>query len=105
MNLNCIECLVTMLQVVHQEAECIQATGSVSDNLTDAGPIGVPWPSDKRHQTMTEGFQWNLSLIEIALYRVPQKYRPKVYGSEGRKNGANQILILCMFFSTSGHLV
>ena len=23
-------------------------------------------------------------------YRVPQKYRLKVYGSEGHKNGANQ---------------
>ena len=41
----------------------------------------------------------------VNMYRVPQKYRPKVYGSEGHKNGANQILILCMFFSTSGHLV
>ena len=39
------------------------------------------------------------------LYRVPQKYRLKEYGSEGHKNGANQIIILCMFFSTSGHLV
>ena len=38
-------------------------------------------------------------------YRVPQKYRPKVYGSEGHKNGANHIIFLCMFFSTSGHLV
>ena len=38
-------------------------------------------------------------------YRVPINYRLKVYGSEGHKNGANQILILCMFFSTSGHLV
>ena len=37
-------------------------------------------------------------------YRVPQNDRVKVYGSEGHKNGANQILILCMFFSTSGHL-
>ena len=34
-----------------------------------------------------------------------KSYHPKVYGSEGHKNGANQILILCMFFSTSGHLV
>ena len=25
----------------------------------------------------------------MKLYRVPQKYRPKVYGSEGLKNGAN----------------
>ena len=41
----------------------------------------------------------------IYIYRVPQKYRLKVYGSEGHKNGANQTLILCMFFSTSGHLV
>ena len=40
-----------------------------------------------------------------SIYRVPQKYRLKVYGSEGHKNGANHILILCMFFSTSGHLV
>ena len=47
-----------------------------------------------------------LEMIEYSdIYRVPQKYRPKVYGSEGHKNGANQILILCMFFSTSGHLV
>ena len=28
-----------------------------------------------------------------------------VYCSEGYKNQANQILILCMFFSTLGHLV
>ena len=28
-----------------------------------------------------------------------------VYCSEGHKNQANQILILCMFFSTLGHLV
>ena len=28
-----------------------------------------------------------------------------VYGSEGHKNEANHILIMCMFFSTSGHLV
>ena len=41
----------------------------------------------------------------ISKYRVPQKYRLKVYGSEGHKNGANHILFLCMFFSTSGHLV
>ena len=41
----------------------------------------------------------------LVYYRVPQNYRLKVYGSEGHKNGANQILILCMFFSTSGHLV
>ena len=46
-----------------------------------------------------------LCLPYVCLYRVPQKYRLKVYGSEGHKNGANQILILCMFFSTSGHLV
>ena len=39
------------------------------------------------------------------IYRVPQNYRLKVNGSEGHKNGANQILIMCMFFSTSGHLV
>ena len=39
------------------------------------------------------------------MYRVPQKYRLKVYGSEGHKNGANHILIMCIFFSTSGHLV
>ena len=32
--------------------------------------------------------------MNICSYRVPQKYRPKVYGSEGHKNGANQILIL-----------
>ena len=38
-------------------------------------------------------------------YRVPQKYRLKVYGSEGHKNGANHIIFLCMFFSTSGHMV
>ena len=38
-------------------------------------------------------------------YRVPINYCLKVYSSEGHKNGANQILILCMFFSTSGHLV
>ena len=44
-------------------------------------------------------------VVKSAMYRVPQKYRLKVYGSEGHKNGANQILILCMFFSTSGHLV
>ena len=35
-----------------------------------------------------------------SLYRVPINYRLKVYGFEGHKNGANQILILCMFFST-----
>ena len=45
-----------------------------------------------------------VSLLLLSTYRVPQKYRLKVYGSEGHKNGANQILILCMFFSTSGHL-
>ena len=30
-------------------------------------------------------------------YRVPQKYCRKVYVSQGHKNWANQILILCMF--------
>ena len=34
---------------------------------------------------------------KVSKYRVPQKYRLKVNGSEGHKNGANQILILCMF--------
>ena len=46
-----------------------------------------------------------VKILEKSSYRVPQKYRLKVYGSEGHKNGANQILILCMFFSTLGHLV
>ena len=32
-------------------------------------------------------------------YRVPQKYRLKLCGSEGHQNGSNQILILCMFFT------
>ena len=31
------------------------------------------------------------------LYRVPINYRWKVNGSERHKNGANQILFLCMF--------
>ena len=38
------------------------------------------------------------TLYPPPIYRVPQKYRSKVHGSEGHKNGANQILILCMFF-------
>ena len=32
-----------------------------------------------------------------SMYRVRQKYCPKVYDSEGHKNEANQILILCIF--------
>ena len=42
------------------------------------------------------------------IYRVSQKKvgsQKYVYCSEGHKNQANQILILCMFFSTLGHLV
>ena len=34
-----------------------------------------------------------------SFYRVPQNDRVKVYGSEGHKNGANQIFILCMFLA------
>ena len=36
-------------------------------------------------------------MLKLHLYRVPINYRLKVNGSERHKNGANQILFLCMF--------
>ena len=58
-------------------------------------------------KTKGSRFSYLLHYVCNALYsyRVPQNYRYKVSGSEGHKNEANPILILCMFFYTSGHLV
>ena len=46
--------------------------------------------------------------MKSGIYRVSKKkwdLKKYVYCSEGHKNQANQILILCMFLSTLGHLV
>ena len=60
---------------------------------------------DSVKNTLEQLVERKLEDVQRYIYRVPQKYRLKEDGSEGHKNGSNQILILCMFFSTSGHLV
>ena len=60
---------------------------------------------DSVKNTLEQLVERKLEDVQRYIYRVPQKYRLKEYGCEGHQTGSNQILILCMFFSTSGHLV
>ena len=87
-------------------ADCGDWHDKISGQIRAARQSAV-LPSKLSLQPVPPPHVSNCFLLDFTFlfYRVPQKYRLKVYGSEGHKNGANHIIFLCMFFSTSGHLV